>query len=217
MSVETVAQGRAPGNEARARIVVQAARLASSTGLEGLTIGSLADHLSMPKSSLYTLFGSKEALQLATVESARRTFTEVVVAPSFAGHRTGTALLAALAANYLDHVRRRVFPGGCFFTTGAAEFGSRSGDVHDLIARSRAEWEQIVCAAAEQAVANGELAEGVDPAQLGFELCAMLTGAAIYSVLHDDDGYCDRAQAAIDTLIERVSRRSARASTGTPA
>jgi len=192
---------RAPGNAARARIVAQAAQLASSWGLAGLTIGTLADHLGMAKSSLYTLFGSKEALQLATIESARRTFAEVVVTPSFADGRSGTALLKALASNYLEHVRRRIFPGGCFFTAGAAEYGSRTGEVHDLIARSRTEWEQIICDAATRAGADGELADGVEPAQLGFEVSAMLTGAAIYSVLHDDDRYCDRAQVAIDALL----------------
>jgi AcrR family transcriptional regulator len=78
----------------------------------------------MPKSSVYVLFGSKEELQLATVDAARASFVEEVVSPALHSGRPGRERLAALCEWFLGYVERRVFPGGCFFVATAAELGA---------------------------------------------------------------------------------------------
>jgi AcrR family transcriptional regulator len=175
---------RAPGERSRRRILEQAARLATVEGLEGLSIGRLAEATGMPKSSVYVLFGSKEELQLATIEAARASFVEEVVSPALGAGRAGRERLGALCEGFLGYVQRRVFPGGCFFVATAAELGARPGRVHDRVAQA------------------GELAEGSDPAQLAFELTTLLAGANIVTVLHDDDAAIDRARRAVATRLD---------------
>src|SRR5689334_24513916 len=100
---------RAPGDHSRRVILEQAARLATIEGLDGLTIGRLADATQRPKSSVYQLFGSKEDLQLATVEVARTTFVQEVVADAFANAESGRERLLWLCEGYLTYVDNRVF------------------------------------------------------------------------------------------------------------
>src|SRR5688572_24994207 len=102
------------GQRTRAGILDRAVNLASVEGLEGVTIGRLADELSMSKSGLFAHFGSKEELQLATVEAARDRFVEEVVRPALGAPR-GYPRLMAICSSWLDYVRREVFAGGCFF------------------------------------------------------------------------------------------------------
>ena len=114
---------RAPGDRARARIVEQAAELATVEGLDGVSIGRLADATGVPKSSVHALFGSKEELQLATIGAARDSFITEVVSPALVDAKPGRERLAALCEGFLSYVERRVFPGGCFFVAAAAELG----------------------------------------------------------------------------------------------
>src|SRR3954462_13040735 len=118
---ETHRKPRADGERSRRTILDAAAKLATIDGLEGLSIGRLADHIGMSKSGLYAHFGSKEELQLATIETAREIYEADVVAPA-ARAATPLAKVEALCAQFLSHVERRVFPGGCFFASAAAEF-----------------------------------------------------------------------------------------------
>ena len=104
---------RAPGERSRARIVEQAAKLATIDGLEGLSIGRLAEATGLPKSSVHALFGSKEQLQLATISAARDSFITEVVGPALSSTEPGRERLLALCEGYLSYVERRVFPGGC--------------------------------------------------------------------------------------------------------
>lgn len=188
---------RAPGDRARARIVEQAAELATVEGLDGVSIGRLAKATGVAKSSVHALFGSKEALQLATIHAARDSFIAEVVAPTLATTGTGRERLAAFCDGYLDYVERRVFPGGCFFVAVAAELGARPGPVHDEVARVQAEWRDLLIAEAQSARERNELAGGVDPAQLAFELGVILAGTNIVTVLHDDSGAIARARTAV--------------------
>ncbi|HKE16755.1 MAG TPA: TetR/AcrR family transcriptional regulator [Kofleriaceae bacterium] len=187
---------RAPGERSRGRVLERAARLATVEGLEGLTIGRLAEVTGMPKSSVYVLFGSKQDLQLATIEAARASFAHEVVAPA-AALPAGRARLLALCEGFLSYVERRVFPGGCFFVSAAAEVGSKSGALHDRVAAIQDEWRDLLKAAARRAHADGDVAPGCDPDQLAFELGALLTGANIVAVLHDDDRAIERARVAV--------------------
>jgi len=192
---------RAPGDRARARIVEQAAELATVEGIEGLSIGRLADATGVPKSSVHALFGSKEELQLATITAARDSFIAEVVNPALETAEPGRARLRALCEGFLSYVERRVFPGGCFFVAAAAELGGRPGRVHDRVARVQHQWRSLLVHEARTAAENGELARDVDPAQLAFELGVILAGTNIVSVLHDDHDAIERARAAVDSRL----------------
>lgn len=166
-------------------------------GLEGLTLGRLAHVSGVPKSSVHALFGSKEALQLATVAAARDSFIQEVVVPAHQGTAPGGERLLALCEGYLSYVERRVFPGGCFFTTASAEIGAQAGPLHDEVARIQKEWSDLLITEASSAAAGGELADGTDPVQLAFELGVMLAGTNIVSVLHNDNTPIARARTAL--------------------
>src|SRR5690349_239203 len=126
-------QPRADGQRTRGAILRAAASLATVDGLEGLSIGNLAAAIGMSKSGLYAHFGSKEELQLATVDEAERILTEEVVQPALAA-RPGLAQLAAACEAFFSYVERRVFPGGCFFAATALEMGARPGPVKERVA-----------------------------------------------------------------------------------
>src|SRR5580700_422780 len=163
-------QTRAPGERARARVVEQAARLATIEGIEGLSIGRLADATGIAKSSVYALFGSKEELQLATINAARDSFITEVVSPAFDATEPGRQRLLTLCEGFLTYVERRIFPGGCFFVAASAEVGGRPGRVHDEVARIQQQWRDLLGGEASAAVERGELPPGTDPQQLAFEL-----------------------------------------------
>jgi AcrR family transcriptional regulator len=150
---------------------------------------------------VYVLFGSKEELQLATVDAARASFVREVVMPALAAGAPGLAQLRALCDQYLSYVERRVFPGGCFFVAASAELGARPGRVHDRVARYQQEWRDLLEHEARAAQRAREIRDA-DPAQLAFELGAILTGADVVSVLHGDETAIARARTAIRSRLE---------------
>ena len=188
---------RAAGDRARARIVERAAKLATVEGIDGLSIGRLAEATGVPKSSVHALFGSKEDLQLATVHSARDSFVVEVVTPSFSSTPPGLPRLLSLCEGFLSYVERRVFPGGCFFVAASAELGARPGPVHDEVAGMQKQWSDLLHSEARTALENGELPTGNDPAQVAFELGVILAGTNLVAVLHDDNTAIKRARTAI--------------------
>lgn len=208
---------RAPGDRARAHIVEQAAQLATIEGLEGLSIGRLAEATGVPKSSVHALFGSKEELQLATITAARDSFITEVVAPALSSSDPGRDRLLALCEGYLSYVERRVFPGGCFFVAASAEVGARAGRVHDHVARIQQQWRDLLQREAQTAVANGEVDADTDPNQLAFELGVILAGTNIVSVLHDDLAAIARARTATHRrLATNDAARRTESSAGHP-
>ena len=122
MATTTERRQRSDGERSRQKILRAAANLATIEGLEGISIGTLAAHIGMSKSGLYAHFGSKEQLQLATIDAALEIFDADVVEPaqSAAGPRER---LSNLYDRFLDHVERRVFPGDCFFASAESELG----------------------------------------------------------------------------------------------
>ncbi|HYY19685.1 MAG TPA: TetR/AcrR family transcriptional regulator [Streptosporangiaceae bacterium] len=194
---------RAPGQRSRARVVEQAAKLATVEGLEGLSIGRLADAAGLPKSSVHALFGSKEELQLATINAARDSFITEVTGPAFRTTQPGRERLLALCEGYLSYVERRVFPGGCFFVAASAEVGAQAGRVHDEVARIQQQWRDLLAAEARAAVGQAELPDGTDDTQLAFELGVILAGTNLVSVLHDDLHAISRARTAIHARLIR--------------
>ncbi|MDZ7675548.1 MAG: TetR/AcrR family transcriptional regulator [Acidimicrobiales bacterium] len=179
----------------------RAAELATIEGLDGVSIGRLAKVTGVAKSSVHSLFGSKEELQLATINAAQDSFIAEVVAPALATTETGRDRLVALCDGYLDYVERRVFPGGCFFVAVSAEVGARPGRVHDEVARVQGQWRDLLVAEARSAHERGALAEGLDPAQLAFELGVILAGTNIVTMLHDDNGAIARARTAVQDRL----------------
>lgn len=189
-----MADGRRVRGDASRRVVLaSAADLASVDGLDGLTIGRLAEVSGHSKSSIATLFRGKERLQLATIDAARAIFQERIVEPARSAPRGGRRL-ALLLRNALRYSRDRVFPGGCFFAATAADMDSKSGPVSDAVRTALADWYGYVEAQIRHAVATGEL--DADPELLAFELLSLNEGANARSLLgHDGRPYAVAAAA----------------------
>lgn len=164
------------GAVTRQAILGKAMDLASVQGLEGLTIGTLAEALGMSKSGLFAHFGSKEELQVATVEAAREVFSNRVLKIGLKAPR-GLGRLCAVCAAWLDYAEQEVFTGGCFFASASLEFDSRPGPVRDLVAQAMKEWVDTLARLAAEAKEMGHLSWEVDPDQLAFEFNALALGA----------------------------------------
>lgn len=195
MSIHAVQDGRRARGDASRRIVLDSATdLASVEGLDGLTIGRLAEASGSSKSSIATLFRSKEGLQLATVEAAREIFTAQIVEPA-REHPRGVHRLAALLRNSLAYSKDRVFTGGCFFAATAADVDSKSGPVRDAVRAALVDWYGYIEAQIRHAVSVGEV--NADAEVLAFELVALNEEANARSLLMDDERPYALAAAAI--------------------
>src|SRR5262245_30877362 len=164
---------RSDGERSRQAILRAAANLATVDGLEGVSIANLAAHIGMSKSGLYSHFGSKEELQLATVETAHQIFNAEVVDPTL-GIVDPLEHLRALCDRFLSYVERRVFPGGCFFASTSAEFDMHPGPVKDKIASVQHGWTELLQQVIRGAQAGDALDAAEDPQQLAFEVYAFL-------------------------------------------
>jgi AcrR family transcriptional regulator len=178
-------RSRADGERTRSAILRAAASLATVDGLEGLSIGNLAAAIGMSKSGLYAHFGSKQELQLATVDEAERIFGSEVVRPALTA-APGLARLVAVCEAFLSYVERHTFPGGCFFAAAALEMGTRSGPVKTRVAEFQSGFAALVAGFAATAREQHELAVNEDPDRLAFELYGILLAANTTFVLQDD-------------------------------
>ena len=186
---------RSDGERSRRTILDAAAKLATVDGLEGLSIGRLADHIGMSKSGLYAHFGSKEDLQLAAIETASAIFDAEVIAPA-AQKTTPLEKVEMLCEQFLSHVERRVFPGGCFFASAAAEFDTHPGPVRERIAEFQRGWTDLLVQLVRDAQAAGQL-RTEDPDQLVFELNGYLIMANMAFLLYSSNQPIDRAREAV--------------------
>jgi AcrR family transcriptional regulator len=182
---------RAPST--RQVILERAVDLASAEGLEGLTIGRLAGDLDMSKSGLFAHFGSKEGLQLATIDAAAARFYEVVIAPA-QQVREGLERLNVYCERYLSYLQSGVFAGGCFWAAAAAEFDDRPGLVADAVRAGVAGWLREL---AEQA----HLAGIQDADELAFEIYSLGLGANAYSRLLTDKRVFQWAREALERRL----------------
>lgn len=187
---------RARGDETRRAILAHAIDTASVDGLEGLTIGRLAEAARHSKSGIATLFGSKEQLQLATVAAAREVFVEQVTAPARASSSRGLDRVCALVSHWLAYSEDRVFRGGCFFAAASVEFDARPGAVRDAILAELTEWEDYLTVSIQYAIDGGELPGLDDARQLAFEIVAFLESANTRSLLRASTEPYERAAAA---------------------
>ena len=189
----------------RADVLDRAVLDASVQGLEGLTIGRLADQLQMSKSGLFGLFGSKESLQLATMSEAMDQFRREVWEP-VEELPAGRERLLALCDRWLGYHERESLPGGCFMTTAMVEFDAREGAVHDEVAEVVRRWLALLAREASIAVAAGELPRETDPKGLAFELNSMAAGASCNYTLTKDR--------SVFALARRAMRRALGAAAG---
>lgn len=199
---------RADGERARRAILVAAAELATIEGLDGLSVGRLADHVGMSKSGVFAHFRSKEELQLATVDTAYRIMQREVAEPALAAPE-GAARVYAFCDAFLSYVERRVFPGGCFFINAAAELEAKEGPVRDHV---KTVYEGVLRGFADtirRAQALGELDAGADVDQLVFELDSLMVGANLALVFFGDARGPDRARAAIRARLESAGAPAA--------
>lgn len=197
---------RSDGERTHAAILEVATKLASVDGLEGLTIGRLADALEVSKSGVYAHFGSKEQLQLETIDAARAIFEREVIAPAQKAP-AGLGRLEALCEAYLSYVERLVFPGGCFFASLLAEMDARSGAAHELVQGGERQWLGMLQGLAADAQRRGEIADDADLEQLAFELDAYLELANYHFVLFRDPMVIERARQAVVRVLERRGPR----------
>ena len=179
----------------RAQIVERAMNVASAEGLEGLTIGRLADDVGMSKSGLIGHFQTKEGLQMAALEEAGEVFRREVVEPA-RRHPRGIERLRAIGELWISYLERGVFPGGCFFAAASLEFDDRPGPVRERLAEGQAAWQSYI---AHQA----ELAGFADPRQVAFEMYSVILGAnSTHRLFGDDRGFAHARQALQRLLAE---------------
>jgi AcrR family transcriptional regulator len=187
------------GAATRDAVLGHALALASEVGLEGVTIGTLAERAKMSKSGLFAHFDSKEALQIAVLDEAMSRFVEAVVAPALRKKR-GEPRLRALLENWFVWAKADFMPGGCVFVASIAELDDRPGPVRDRLAASQRDWLETLAGAVRIAIDEGHFRADVDPEQLAQELLTLAYGTQLISRLLQDS----QSQARLQKSIERV-------------
>src|SRR6267142_93400 len=171
------------GEQTKAAILDEALQISSRLGLEGLTIGSLAEATGMSKSGLFAHFGSREDLQLAVLEHAAQRYGELVFVPVLKIER-GLPRLRALFERWLDWTLASGLPGGCIMISAANEYDDRPGPIRD-------------------AVEEGHLKRDTDPEQIAFEMLGIVLASHNHRRLLGDKEARKRSLTAFEELIAR--------------
>jgi AcrR family transcriptional regulator len=158
----------------------------------------------MSKSGLFAHFGSKQELQIATIQAARDVFAAQVIDPALAA-RTGVERVRQLVENFLRYVEGGLYPGGCFFASVAAEMAMRPGPVRDGAVQVLDEFSRQLEAAVRQAQAEGAIDPAEDAEQLAFELDAYLSLANAQFALSQESDPIDRARGAVEDRIKAAA------------
>ncbi|WP_063051345.1 TetR/AcrR family transcriptional regulator [Nocardia arthritidis] len=186
------------GDARRTAIVDRALHVASVEGLEGLTLGRLAEVLHTSKSGIQTLFGTKQELQLSIVAAASRIFERAVLLPA-EREPAGLPRLRALMSLWIDYLK--TFEGGCLFVAAASELDGRSGPVRDAVADAVGRADALLHRDVELARRLGELPSETDVEQLVFELHAMVLQANHDRQLLRREDALTRARNAVNRLL----------------
>jgi AcrR family transcriptional regulator len=195
---------RSDGVRSREAILREATRLATVDGLGGLSLAHLADAVGMSKSGLFAHFGSKEELQLATVDAASAIFERLVIEAA-AEAPPGVPRLRAYIERFLDHVEQGVFPGGCFFISAMSELDTHPGPLRDAATAFTRRWLELLAAEVVAGQAAGELDPAADPAQVVFELNAFMVAGNIQFVASGDPAALESVRRAASRLIAPLS------------
>jgi AcrR family transcriptional regulator len=184
----------------RSEVTQAAVDRASVEGLEGLTIGGLAEEARMRKSSVFSLFGSKQELQLAALEAAVEQFTDEVWGP-VADKHPGLPRLLAVCDSWLAYHERGVLPGGCFLTTATVEYDARPGPLRDAVARTMKRWFGALEREVEAAIEAGELPAETEPADVAFQLNALAAAASYGFQLSRDPNVFETARRSMRRVL----------------
>lgn len=190
----------ADARQTRTAILDRAVDVASIKGLEGLTIGLLAEDLRMSKAGVIGHFGTKQALQLAALDQAIDVFRRTVWQPA-AELQPGLPRLTATCDSWIAYLASSTFPGGCFLTAASCEFDGRPGPVRDAIADALARWQRRLEHEAATAIDEGDLPTDANPAQIAFELNALAMGANQRLQLHHDPTTAARTRNAMRRIL----------------
>jgi AcrR family transcriptional regulator len=182
-------------------IVDAALRLASQIGLEGLSIGAIAEVTQMSKSGVFAHFGSREELQISVVREYYARFERDVFMPALQIPR-GLPRLSALIDNWMDQVAHEV-QSGCLFISGAVEFDDRSGPVRDALEQSIKTWLGAVRRCIAMAVEDGHLAKTTDPKQMMFEIHGLILAVHYEAKFLKSTRSMERAKVGFNNLLAR--------------
>jgi AcrR family transcriptional regulator len=188
----------ARGDRTRTAVLDRAVRLATEAGLDGLTLGQLAEALSVSKSGLFAHWRSKEELQLATVDHARLQWVRHVISPALREPR-GIRRLWALHQARMDFYAGGFLPGGCFFGNAEFEFNARPGVIRDRLADAFSQWMTLIERLASESIEAGQMS-AVDTRQLAYEIEALGLAAVMQSRLLTDIAYLYARRAVLTRL-----------------
>ncbi|MET0396528.1 MAG: TetR/AcrR family transcriptional regulator [Longimicrobiaceae bacterium] len=192
----------------RRAILEHAFSLASQAGLEGLSIGRLAQELELSKSGLFAHFQSKEALQLQVIEYAAENFTRHVALPTLRTER-GEPRVRAVLENWLRWPEESGARGGCFFVAASVELDDRPGAPRDRLVEVQREWIDFLARVASGAVSAGHFRDDLDAEQFAYGLYGTMLVTHQYRRLLGDPGAEQRARIALETLIRDAAAVSA--------
>lgn len=182
---EAIDGRRARGDVTRRTVARAAARAATVEGLDSITVGGLAAITGVSKSGILTVFGTREAIQIAAVAEARRLYQEWVVLPAW-GKKAGAERLTALIEHWVAYTKADVFPGGCFVAATSVEFGHRDGPVAESVQRLKREWLDLL---EEELRTGGSTTPADDAFRIDSYLCMGNTRWQLYG----DESEIDRA------------------------
>ncbi len=193
----------AKGRQTRAAIVDVALQMAAQVGLEGLSIGSLAEAVGKSKSGVFAHFGSREELQIAVVRAYYERFEAEVFQPALRKPR-GLPRVRALFDHWMRHTAAEL-DSGCIFISGAVEFDDRPGPVRDALAEAVDAWIDAMTRAVAQAQEQGHLRAGVDPRQISFEIHALILALHYETRFMRRPGSIGRAKQGFSNILERYA------------
>ncbi len=193
------------GELTRHAILEHATLLASRVGLEGLTIGTLADDLDLSKSGLFGHFRSKETLQIQVLEHAAASFVEIVVRPALREPR-GTPRVRALFDRWLEWTRAGPLPGGCLFVAAATELDDQPGPVRDRLQQLQREWLGVLATSFRKGIEEGHFRADADPDQFAQDLYGVALAYHHAHRLLQDPKAEARARHAFEGLLSTAQR-----------
>jgi AcrR family transcriptional regulator len=207
-------EGRAmqKGQQTKAAIIDAALGLATQIGLEGLSIGALAEVTQMSKSGVFAHFGSREELQISVIREYHTRFEEEVFYPALEAER-GLPRLRALFANWMKRTSVEI-DSGCIYISGAVEFDDRPGPVRDALASSVMAWHGAMKRAITVAKDEGHLRGDVDEDQMLFEIHGLILALHYEARFLKTPGSIARANAGFDNILRRYGAEPGAAKAG---
>ena len=200
-SAETRSRTLPKGQQTKAAIVDAALRMAAQVGLEGLSIGSLAEAMGMSKSGVFAHFGSRDELQISVVREYYARFEAQVFQPAMMQPR-GLPRVRALFDHWMRFTSAEL-DSGCIFISGAVEFDDRPGPVRDALAEAVGAWIDAMTRAVAQAGEQGHLLASADPRQISFEIHALILALHYEARFMRRPGSMERAVQGFHNILAR--------------